>query len=317
MLPKLNTDNLTVREYIFDVAEYWIKFGIDGWRLDVPNDIDDDEFWREFRKRVKKVNPEAYIVGEIWTEADRWLQGDQFDAVMNYLLGKEILQVSMNKLPPADVVTRSHFAQHKPISALEFSKRAQRALNRYHPNIVSAQLNLLTSHDTPRLASIFHDDEAGMRLAFSLLFALPGAPCVFYGDEIAMLGKHDPDCRRAFPSNLDKHLAEHPIAERILEHIKELSSVRSAYESIRRGSTEFFSTRNLIAFARVLRGHPSVLVIANPTGKSTTQEMKSPIKVTSKQRVQMLFGEGHIEQIETAIQVTIPARSISFALISN
>src|SRR3990172_7458370 len=73
-LPKFNTNTPAVREFLFGVAEYWIKFGIDGWRLDVPGEIDDDEFWREFRRRVRTINPEAYIVGEIWHEAQRWLQ---------------------------------------------------------------------------------------------------------------------------------------------------------------------------------------------------------------------------------------------------
>ena len=83
-LPKFNTATPAVREFLWGVAEYWIKFGIDGWRLDVPTEIDDDEFWREFRRRVKAANPEAYIVGEIWHDAQRWLGGDQSDAVMNY-----------------------------------------------------------------------------------------------------------------------------------------------------------------------------------------------------------------------------------------
>ena len=87
-LPKFNTATPAVREFLWGVAEYWIKFGIDGWRLDVPKEIDDDEFWREFRRRVKAANPEAYIVGEIWHEAHRWLGGDQADAVMNYLFAR-------------------------------------------------------------------------------------------------------------------------------------------------------------------------------------------------------------------------------------
>ncbi|HTP01317.1 MAG TPA: glycoside hydrolase family 13 protein, partial [Anaerolineales bacterium] len=83
-LPKFNTNVAAVREFLFGVAEHWIQFGIDGWRLDVPGEINDDSFWQEFRHRVKAINPEAYIVGEIWYDARRWLQGDQFDASMNY-----------------------------------------------------------------------------------------------------------------------------------------------------------------------------------------------------------------------------------------
>ena len=83
-LPKFNTDCPEVREFLWGIGRKWIEFGIDGWRLDVPNEIDDDAFWREFRIRVRAVNPEAYIVGEVWTDSQRWLKGDMWDAVMNY-----------------------------------------------------------------------------------------------------------------------------------------------------------------------------------------------------------------------------------------
>ena len=84
-LPKFNTGHPPVRRYLLDVARYWIEQGADGWRLDVPNEIADHDFWREFRAVVKAANPEAYIVGEIWNDATPWLDGTQFDAVMNYL----------------------------------------------------------------------------------------------------------------------------------------------------------------------------------------------------------------------------------------
>ena len=84
-LPVFNHENPEVREFIMQVAEYWLREGIDGWRLDVPFEIRTPGFWAEFRQRVKAVNPEAYIVGEVWRDSREWLQGDQFDAVMNYL----------------------------------------------------------------------------------------------------------------------------------------------------------------------------------------------------------------------------------------
>ncbi len=74
-LPKFNVACPEVREFLWGIGRMWIEFGIDGWRLDVPNEIDDDAFWREFRLRVRAVNPEAYIVGEVWTDSQRWLQG--------------------------------------------------------------------------------------------------------------------------------------------------------------------------------------------------------------------------------------------------
>ena len=90
-LPKLNTDEPAVREYLFGVAEHWLRFGIDGWRLDVPAEIDDEAFWQEFRARCRAVRPDAYLVGEIWHVAPEWLRGDRFDALMNYPLAEAIL----------------------------------------------------------------------------------------------------------------------------------------------------------------------------------------------------------------------------------
>jgi cyclomaltodextrinase len=269
-LPKLNTNTQAVREFIFSVAEHWAEFGIDGWRLDVPGDIDDDSFWQEFRKRVKKVNPDLYIVGEIWDEADRWLQGDQFDAVMNYLLGKPILAATLTKKPPVKITERSHYANVDPIAPEEFVKRAQHAVQRYHPNITNAQLNLLGSHDTPRIASLFHGDVAGLKMALTLLYTMPGAPCVYYGDEIAMEGAHDPDCRRGFPPNLKTHLKATPLANDVREHVKHLAQARATHKSLRAGTLIFVDIPGLIAFVRHAKGDEPCLVVANVTNKNVT-----------------------------------------------
>ena len=83
-LPVFNHDNPDVKEYIMEIAEYWLNFGIDGWRLDVPFEIKTPGFWQEFRQRVKAINKDAYIVGEVWEDAREWLDGSQFDGVMNY-----------------------------------------------------------------------------------------------------------------------------------------------------------------------------------------------------------------------------------------
>ena len=84
-MPKLNTQNPEVQRYLLDIASYWIReFDIDGWRLDVANEIDHD-FWRAFAQQVRSIKPDLYILGEIWHNSQPWLAGDQFDAVMNYL----------------------------------------------------------------------------------------------------------------------------------------------------------------------------------------------------------------------------------------
>ncbi|GIQ62169.1 hypothetical protein PACILC2_07370 [Paenibacillus cisolokensis] len=95
IMPKLNTSNPEVRDYLLKVASYWMdEIGIDGWRLDVANEVD-HQFWREFRQTVKKANPDAYILGEIMHDAMPWLQGDQFDAVMNYPFTNTVIDFSL------------------------------------------------------------------------------------------------------------------------------------------------------------------------------------------------------------------------------
>ena len=202
-LPKLNTDNPQVREYLMRVAEHWIRFGSDGWRLDVAAEIDDDEFWREFRRRVKGANPDAYIVAEVWNEDHRWLQGDQFDAYMNYQLAFAILSFAAG-----DHRDQSAIDAHMDVRAgmrhddgWGFLHRVEHQLRTYDPDVVAVQLNLLGSHDTARIRTICGDDLAAVRLATLAQLTLPGAPCVYYGDEIGMAGGHEPASRAAYPAD--------------------------------------------------------------------------------------------------------------------
>ncbi|GGM05583.1 glycoside hydrolase family 13 protein [Deinococcus aerophilus] len=198
-LPKFNTDHPAVRDFLWEVAEYWVRFGIDGWRLDVPNEIDDDSFWQEFRRRVKAINPEAYIVGEIWGDAHRWLAGDQFDAVMNYHFTRPCLAFFGARTLDHPMNERSGTGRVDPVDAPAFAARMSEVAHLYHPEIVQAQLNLLDSHDTARFLTAVGGDVTAYRLATVFQMTYPGAPCIYYGDEIGLPGGPDPDCRRAFP----------------------------------------------------------------------------------------------------------------------
>ena len=199
-LPKLNTDYQPVRDYLLTVAEHWIRFGIDGWRLDVPEEIADPSFWQAFRTRVRSVNPEAYLVGEIWHLAPDWLAGDRFDAVMNYPLAEAILGfVGAHHLDDAVVRSHAEYSRIVRLSGDGLAERIRAVLGAYAPETAAVQLNLLDSHDTPRIRTLFSRDEASVRMAFLLQSTLPGAPCLYYGDEIGLEGANDPDCRRSFP----------------------------------------------------------------------------------------------------------------------
>ncbi|MCS6830969.1 MAG: glycoside hydrolase family 13 protein [Armatimonadota bacterium] len=228
-LPKFNTDNPQVRQFLLDVARYWIEQGADGWRLDVPNEIDDDTFWREFRQVVKSANPDAYIVGEIWKDAKRWLQGDQFDAVMNY--------------PLRDLCVE--FVAKRTIRAPEFANKLLRLFRRYPAESTYAQLNLLGSHDTPRWLTVCGEDVRRAMLGYTLLFTLPGAPCIYYGDEIGMTGEADPHCRACFAWDRRRW------NRRLHQHIRQMIALRQSSTAWRTGQINVLLAQgDALAYAR-------------------------------------------------------------------
>ncbi|MGM0419851.1 MAG: glycoside hydrolase family 13 protein [Bacillota bacterium] len=184
-MPRLNLNNPDARAYFLEVAAYWTKeLNLDGWRLDVADEVPGD-FWQDFRKEVKQINPEAFIIGEVWYRASRWLQGDQFDSVMNYKLYQDILKLTVEK----------------SITTEEFSARLQNNLSTYRPGVPELLLNLLDSHDTPRLAWNFRDNDfeeetRKIKISAALQFFLPGVPMIYYGTEVGVTGGDDPDSRR-------------------------------------------------------------------------------------------------------------------------
>lgn len=203
-LPKLRIEHPPVREYLLGVAEHWTRFGIDGWRLDVPQDIEDPTFWPEFRRRVRAINPEAYLVGEIWHSAPDWLAGDRFDALMNYPLGMAVLGFAGGPSLDAGVIRgqANYRDSLVDLDAAAFAERLVQNLSINGPEATAVQFNLIGSHDSPRARSVLGGDAVRLRLAALLQLTLPGTPSIYYGDEIAMRGGPDPDCRRAYPERL-------------------------------------------------------------------------------------------------------------------
>jgi cyclomaltodextrinase len=245
-LPKLNTDNPRVREYLFGVAEHWIRFGADGWRLDVAAEIDDDDFWREFRRRVKAIDPEAYIVAEIWHEDHRWLQGDQFDAYMNYPLAEAIISFCAGSHLDMRVVGQHGelAASIRPEDGPTFAGRLTYALNTYDPAINAVQLNLLGSHDTPRILTMCGGDVASVRLATLVQMTVGGAPCIYYGDEIGMAGEQDPFSRGSFPVGPAAGDTE------LRAFVGALAALRHANRALRRGELAVVGAAGMTAAYR-------------------------------------------------------------------
>lgn len=181
-MPKINTNNPKVRKYFVDICANWVEnYGIDGIRLDVANEVS-HRFCKELHARVKEINPDIYILGEIWHNALPWLRGDEFDAVMNYPLGQSI----------------KDFWIDKSLTNEDFEYTINRCYTSYMQQTNDVLFNLLDSHDTKRLRSdVKNLDEYFAQIA--VLFAMPGSPCIYYGTEIAMEGSYDPDCRRCMP----------------------------------------------------------------------------------------------------------------------
>ncbi len=254
-LPEFNTDTPAVRTFLFEVAEYWIKFGADGWRLDVPMEIDDDAFWQEFRRRVKAVNPDAYIVGEIWEPAQRWLQGDQFDAVMNYIFARPAL--AFFGCHTLSDLSYGPYEIDAIDDAADFAAAIEEMVAIYDWEIVQAQLNLLGSHDTPRILTMVGGDVGALRLAVICQMTLPGAPCIYYGDELGFEGGNDPGCRAAMPW--------HDLTARkgaFWQFMRAAITLRHAHPVLRRGTYEtVLAEGDIIAYRRALDDVQALIVL--------------------------------------------------------
>jgi cyclomaltodextrinase / maltogenic alpha-amylase / neopullulanase len=255
-LPVFNHANPDVKEYIMGIAEYWIARGIDGWRLDVPFEITTPGFWQEFRDRVKAINPEAYIVGEIWHDARQWLDGTQFDGVMNYLFTAPTIAFTAGDRVVMDYVKNPSYEPYPALTAPAYAAKIQALLDLYPWEIQLTQLNLLASHDTARLLSIAQADRASVELATLLLLTFPGAPSIYYGDEVGLAGALDPDSRRGFPpeSDWDREL---------LEYHRQLIAIRNTHPALRIGTYRtIFAEGNAYVFVRTWRS-TEILVAVN------------------------------------------------------
>ena len=179
-MPKLNLKNPEVEKYITDVACYWIKeCDIDGWRLDVGDEIS-HFFWKNFRKAIKAVKKDMLIIGEIWHYAGDFLEGDEWDTVMNYPFYLNLIDLLAD-----EKINVSQFVQN-----LGYLK------GRLNKKCYPLMWNLIDSHDTARFLHLCKDNKKKQHLAAAFQLLLPGMPMVYYGDEYAMPGANDPDCRR-------------------------------------------------------------------------------------------------------------------------
>ena len=269
-MPKLNYGSSALRREMIEsedsIFAYWLKppFSADGWRVDVGNMLgrhDDHqinlELLRSIRAAVKRVSPEAYLMGENFFEATEQLQGDGWDAVMNYtgfadpvlhwLTGYEqdalrcdaVLKTDI----PWDTATMLQ-AWNENVASIPWQ-------------IALQQFNLLDSHDTPRLLTLLNGDKALSQLAAIAQFTFPGVPCLYYGDEIGLTNEEGFDSRNCFPWDEDQWDQES------LDFYKKLITLRRTSLALARGELRvLYYDQDLVVYARVL-GEEWVLVTAN------------------------------------------------------
>ncbi|WP_297090710.1 alpha-amylase family glycosyl hydrolase [Thermococcus sp.] len=254
-LPKLNTTNPEVREYLIGAALHWLDFGFDGIRVDVPNEVlDPATFFSELRERVKEKHPDAYLVGEIWTLSPEWVKGDRFDSLMNYALGRDIL---LN-------YARGYLS----------GEAAMRMMGRYYAsygeNVVAMGFNLVDSHDTSRVLTDLGGGSLGdtpssesierLKLLSTLLYTLPGTPVTFQGDERGLLGDKNNYDEQRYPIQWDQVNGD------VLNHYRALAELRRNTPALRSSVIRFYTAEGgMMAF---FRGHDDeVLVVSNSWSK--------------------------------------------------
>ena len=246
-LPTVNKLDPAFMEYIItgqdSVVAHWLALGADGFRLDVADELP-DAFIAALKKRIRQIKPDALLMGEVWEDASnkiaydtrrRYFVDGELDSVMNYPFRKAILQFVRSG--------DSAFLKDTVMTVLE----------NYPKPVWQCNMNLLGSHDTPRILTALVDDFDGTRqqlaartlsreqlalakkrlqLAAVLQFCLPGCPSIYYGDEVGMEGGKDPFNRRTYPWGAEDR--------QLLEHFRQLGSLRKKSTALRFGSTEFF-----------------------------------------------------------------------------
>lgn len=298
-LPQFNHANPAVREYIMRIGEYWIKQGIDGWRLDVPFEVDVPGFWEEFRDRIKAINPEAYIVGEVWRPAQRWLDGTKFDGVMNYVFTGPTMAFAAGDRVVMEYAEGPDYFPYPALDAAGYRQKMDELMAMYPWEIHLTQLNLVSSHDIARALTVMGEDEASMELAVLLQMTFPGAPCIYYGDEVGLPGGLDPDCRRVFPQEKDWNLS-------LLKHHKALIALRHKHPALQTGNyTPLIAEGKLYGFER-RQDEEAFIILVNAGEEDVQIDLRSHLEA-DKGSIETLYGPLTVSSDSALIKV--PHRS--------
>jgi len=264
-LPKLNTANPQVKEYLFKVVRQWLTFGADGWRVDVPNElVKAKEFFNEMRQLTKIEKEDAYLVAEIWQLDSSWVKGDQFDSLMNYALGRDILL---------------NFAKES-IDGESALANLSRYFAAYGENVTAMGFNLVSSHDTGRILTDLGGGNFGdspkpeavekLKLLSTLLYTLPGTPVIFQGDERGILGEKEFYDAHRYPVQWDT------ADESLISHYIKLAQLRREIPALTSSVIRvYYGTDHLLSFFRGEQGSGEVLIVANNGSETVKFELPS------------------------------------------
>lgn len=290
------------------VSRYWLEKGSDGWRLDVANEVS-DETWQMFRKAVKETGADNVIIGEIWDDATKYLMGDMYDSVMNYMFRNAVTGFAMGG------------------SSEQAMKDLEKLRERYPEEAFYAMMNLVDSHDTTRIVSYLDgipDDRTDATLATAyptyentselakerqklvafLQFTYAGAPTIYYGDERGMAGADDPDDRRT----IDWETVANP---ELLDWYSGLGAIRNDYEALRTGTVEpiaHSAQDSILGFVR--RGETqTVIVLANNAQSEVEMSLDlSELDVDALALTDLISGTEYTAE-NGAVTVKVPAIS--------
>ncbi len=327
-IPKLDNTNPAVRAYFItgedSVVRYWGEKGIGGWRLDVGGDIDPggpaNDYWELFRSVVREVDPEAVIIGEEWHDASRWLNGAEWDAVMNYRLRRGILGFARDAIFTDNDASGDNIIRPLKPSALD--ALIESIAEDYPPQAYHAMMNLLGSHDTSRAFFVVGDDPARLKLAALVQFTLPGAPTVYYGDEIALDApslpdsggnlQDDPYNRAPYPWP-DEEGDAYSRDEDMLAFYQTLGALRNGHPALREGERITLladDDAGVLAYLRVdpLAGD-AALVVINQSQQDRTVELALDGLVARDLALEPAFGGETITVGPEPVSVTVPALS--------
>lgn len=265
-MPKLNTNNKEVVTYFCEVCREWItKWNIDGIRFDVGNEIA-HSFIKQLRQELKALKPDLYLLGEIWHDANPWLQGDEYDSVMNYPFMESV----------------NNFFINKNLKSIDFMYMMNRCYSLYMENVNKVLFNFLDSHDVGRVYSRFCNEDVFFQ-QLVILITMPGSPCIFYGTEIAMEGSGGPFNRKPMPW---KEI-EGGEKNYIFNEVKTLIGIRREYSALKSNCIEWKCGEDrLIHYVRSGKTDIEVYINADSNDKS--------IKLTEQK---IIYARGYSENI--------------------